>query len=228
MTCSHRGTIDGRESMKRASFCFIVFMILLSPAVLVNADEPVRASDYVVDVGNGRYIFVMLASGSAAAQDEEMRAKYAKSGLYEIDDTENAIWTVEWYALQVDVTPDGKHLVRWGPWPSIEGYDELALEFYENGVLLRSYRVSDLVAAPQRLPVTVSHLLWRAETEFDGETKELYLRTENDEGYLFDLTTGDVIEKRQPINASLCPVIGGIFVLGPAVGLFARKRNEAS
>ena len=140
--------------MKRTSIYVTVFTILLLPAVLAHADEPVPINDYVLDVGDGRYLFVMLAGDSAVIaeiQDSDIRAKYKKSGLYEADETENALWTVDWYAREAEVSPDGKHLVRWGPWPSIDGFDELALEFYENGDLLRSYRVSDLVAKPQKL-----------------------------------------------------------------------------
>jgi hypothetical protein len=217
--------------MKRSSLCFAILIIIFLPAVLAHADEPVPVDDYIVDVGNGRYIFVMLASDSAVVheiQDDEIRAKYDKSGLYEFDETEEAIWTVDWYAFEVDISPDGKHLVRWGPWPSIDGYDELALEFYENGVLLRSYRVSDLVAAPQKLPRTVSHLSWKAESEFNAEERELYLRTENDEEYRFDVTTGDVIEERGPINVPPCLLIGGIVFLGPVGVPLIRKRSKPS
>jgi hypothetical protein len=212
--------------MKCLSFCFTVFAILLLPAALVRADEPVPQEDYIVEVGDGRYVFVMLVGESDVVT--EIRAKYKRSGLFEADDTENPLWMVDWYASEVDITPDGKHLVRWGPRPSIEGYDELALAFHEDGDLLRSYRVSDLVAAPQELPRTMSHLAWRAESNFDAEKGILYLRTEHDEEYRFDVTTGDVIEEREPINAPLCPMIGGIVVLGPVGGLFVRKRSKAS
>jgi len=212
--------------MKRSSLCFTILIIILLPAVLAHADEPVPVADYIVEVGGGRYVFVMLVGESDVVS--EIRAKYKKSGLYEADETENALWTVDWYAFEVDISPDAKHLVRWGPWPSIDGYDELALEFYENGGLLRSYRVSDLVAAPQKLPRTVSHLAWRAESEFDAEKGELYLRTENDEDYLFDVTTGDIIEKRQPTTAPPCLLIGGIVVLGPVGVPLIRKRSKPS
>ena len=212
--------------MKRSSLCFTILIIILLPAVLAHADEPVPVADYIVEVGDGRYVFVMLVGESDVVS--EIRAKYKKSGLYEADETENALWTVDWYAFEVDISPDGKHLVRWGPWPSIDGYDELALEFYENGGFLRSYRVSDLVAAPQKLPRTVSHLAWRAESEFDAEKGELYLRTENDEDYQFDVTTGDIIEKRQPTTAPPCLLIGGIVVLGPVGVPLIRKRSKPS
>ena len=80
--------------MKRLSFCITVFAILLLPAAVVHADEPVPVSDYIVEVGGGRYVFVMLAGESDVVR--EIRAKYAKSGLYEAAETENALWTVDW------------------------------------------------------------------------------------------------------------------------------------
>ena len=110
----------------------------------------------------------------------------------------------------------------------LQGYDELALEFYENGSLLRSYRVSDLVAAPQELPRTVSHLAWRAESEFDADKGELYLRTENDEEHLFDVTTGELIEKRRPITVPPCLLVGGIVFLGPVGATLIGKRSKSS
>ena len=212
--------------MKRTSLCLAILISLLLPAALAHADEPVLAEDYIVDVGDGRYVFVMLVGESPVVT--EIGAKYQESGLYEAGETENPLWTVEWYATEVDITPDGKHLVRWGPWPSIDGYDELALEFYESGDLLRSYRVSDLVANPQKLPRTVSHLAWKAESSFDAGNGELYLRTEHDEEYRFDVTTGEIMEERGPINVPFCPMIGGIVVLGPVGGLLFRKRSKAS
>jgi hypothetical protein len=216
--------------MKRAVLFVAVLIVLVLPAVLAHADEPVPINDYTVEVGDGRHVFVMLAPDSRVIdeiQDDEIRAIYASSGLYETGDTKNALWTVDWYAREVDITPDGKHMVRWGPWPSIEGYHELALEFYENGILQKSYLVSDLVATPQKLPRTVSHLAWKAEADFNAETGELYLRTENDEEYLFDVTTGDTIEKGRPIPTPPCPLVGGIVVLGPVGVSFLRKRGKA-
>ena len=68
----------------------------------------------------------------------------------------------------------------------------------------------------------------RAESEFDAEKGELYLRTENDEDYLFDVTTGDIIEKRQPTTVPPCLLIGGIVVFAPAVVPLIRKRSKPS
>lgn len=81
----------------------------------------------------------------------------------------------------------------------------MALEFYENGKKLVAYRVKDLVAEPEKLPHSVSHFTWKAEAEFNEEKKELYLRTLNDEEYLFDVTTGCVIEGTLTRSIPRCP-----------------------
>lgn len=224
--------------MRRFFFCCAVSLILLSPVVLVHADSPAPEYDYILEVGDaGEYIFVMLAvpddetayGQGGWSEDEEIRAKYEKSGLYRSGETEEAIWTVDWYAFGVDITSDGKHLVRWGPWAFTPNYDEIALEFYENGGLLRSYRVSDLVAEPQRLPHTVSHYFWDAEAEFNGEKRELYLKTENGKEYLFDVTTGDIIRESKPVTAqAILIVIGAVVVLGLVLGYFIRQKTKAS
>jgi hypothetical protein len=164
------------------------------------------------------------------SKDEEIRAKYDRSGLYRSGETE-PIWTVDWYAFRVDITPDGKHLVRWGPWAFTPNYNELALEFYENGEILRSYRVSDLVAEPQSLPHTVSHYSWRDEAEFNGEKRELSVRTYNGEEYLFDATTGEIVRESKPVTAqATLIVIAAIVVLGfgLVIGYFFRQKTKAS
>jgi hypothetical protein len=178
-----------------------ILIVLFSLSIPVLADSPAPEWDYIVEVGDGQFVFVMLSipgdrtayGQGGAIQDEEIRAKYNRSGLYHNDDTVVPIWTVNWYAFRVDITFDGKHLVRWGPWAFFDNYDELALEFYENGQLLKTYLVSDIVSDPEKLPHSVSHYTWAAEAEFDENQKKLFLKTENGEEYLFDVTTGGII-----------------------------------
>jgi len=153
-----------------------------------------------------------------AAPDEEIRAKYARSGLYKNDGSKEPIWVVDWYASKVDVTSDGRHLIRWGPWPLLRDYRELALEFYEDGQLLKSYRISDLVARPSKLPRTVSHYAWMEEAELDQDKKELFLKTQNGEEYSFDVTTGEILTSTRdgPWRNEyllLIVAVGGILVI---------------
>ena len=54
----------------------------------------------------------------------------------------------------------------------------------------------------------------------------MYQRTENDDEHLFDVTTGESIEKARPIQAPACPLVGGIVLLGPVGVSLLRKRAK--
>lgn len=172
---------------------FLFAILSIAPAY---ADSPAPQKDYTLSVGDGKYIFVMLSipndqsafGQGGAVQDAKIRTMYKKSGLYTTDDVPKALWTVDWYAFQVDISADGMHLVRWGPWAS--KYTEIAVEFYTNGSLTRSYQVNDLVHKPENLPHSVSHFSWRRAADFNSDQKELFIETNNGEQYFFDVSTG--------------------------------------
>jgi len=190
-------------------------------------DRPVPEFDYIQEVGEGQFVFVMLSieddpsyGVGTAVQDENIRRQYSQSGLYRNDGSIKPVWTVDWYAFQVTISLDGKYLVRWGPWPSSENYDELAIAFYKNGREMRRYAVKDLVAAPESLPHTVSHYFWEKDTSFDPTTNVLHLETENGEEYDFDITTGrkltdPVLSFSNVVQIAVVGVLffGGAFVL---------------
>lgn len=174
----------------------------LASWTIVHADEPPIPHDYTQEVG-GTYIFVMLSTLDPSAyagntRDENIRSHYNVSGLYSKSDSLTPIWTVDWYAFRVNISSDGKYLVRWGDWPIIHDYDALALEFYENGRVIKSYAVKDLVMSPSLLPETVSHYEWEETSSFDAEQEVLWLKTLNKEEYTFNLTTGEVIKRFLP------------------------------
>jgi hypothetical protein len=155
---------------------------------------------------DGAYVFVMVPEerdGSPKSWTDPkgttvagVRPTYTESGLYRNDGSTTPLWTVDWYAHGFTPLPDGVHLVRRGPWardPSSE-----AVAFFANGVLLKSYRVSDLVAKPSRMTHSVSHFMWRRSGGLRPETKEYEILTLHDEYYRFDVTTGEIIEERKP------------------------------
>lgn len=186
--------------MRHFVLLMIVSITLLLSDSIAFADSPAPQKDYIIEVGDGQYEFVMLSipedqsafGQGGAIQDAEIRAKYSQSGLYRVGDTSEAIWTIDWYAFDVDISFDGQYLIRWGPWAFAGNYSEIALEFYGSGELLKSYRVCDLVAEPEKLPRTMSHYTWKGASEFHETTMKLFLRTMNDEQYWFDATTGSL------------------------------------
>jgi hypothetical protein len=127
-------------------------------------------------------------------KDEAIRSKYSQSGLYRNDDSTAPLWTVDWYAFSVEVSSDGHHLVKYGPWPGRFQYGEVALTFYLDGREVKSYNVSDLVTIPPLLPSSVSHYMWLDDSSFDDESGRLRVQTRSWDSYVFDVTTGDVVE----------------------------------
>ncbi|MEM7533162.1 MAG: hypothetical protein AAF639_13360 [Chloroflexota bacterium] len=186
--------------MKHFTLLIIPLTLLLFVVYPVLADSILRPVDYVKDVGDGQFVLVMLSKnkraywGDLRGRNKKIRAKYRGSGLYEADNPNEAIWTVNWFARSVDVLSDGKYMTRWGPWPGHGNYSELALAFYENGEQLSAYCVDNLVAEPIKLPHSASHYSWRDIIEYDDAAKQLFLRTLNGEEYWFDIITGKSID----------------------------------
>ncbi|MCL2285347.1 MAG: hypothetical protein FWC32_03170 [Firmicutes bacterium] len=70
-----------------------------------------------------------------------------------------------------------------------------ALGFFENGVLLRSYRIDELVRDMSVVIYTVSTASWENHTAryFDTTNNTLTIVTRDDINYIFDITTGEII-----------------------------------
>lgn len=133
----------------------------------------------------------MLAGeyGLPAAVVPEPGNVYPVSGLYRNDGSLTPLWTVDWYAFEVRLSRDGRHLVRFGPRPSHARM--LAVAFYEEGRLLKAYTIEELVSNLEALPRSVSHFRWRAGADVDDRRQILRLRTLSGDTHLFDLTTGE-------------------------------------
>jgi len=123
-----------------------------------------------------------------ASLSNDVGESYPESGLYPGDGSVVPIWTVSWYADNVRLSKDGRYLIRFGPWAS--SYDDLAVAFYDNGVLLHAYAIKDLVREPEKLPSSVSHFQWAYEMQFDKDKNILHLSTFGNEIYELDVTTG--------------------------------------
>lgn len=190
----------GGENAKNYSLLLIPILFVMLFASLFSgltayADKPAPQIDYMINTENGEYVFVMLAvDESYADTDEDIRSLYSYSGLYDVADNQEPVWTINWYAFEVDLSSDGQYLVRRGPWADTHDYSDLALAFYENGELLKSFEVVNLVAEPEKLSHSVSHYMWLDEKQFDHEKMELFVRTINGEEFMFDVTTGDVMK----------------------------------
>src|SRR5438309_502884 len=160
--------------MERVARWIVLASVLL--AASATADRMSPPFNYKRPTPDGRFVFVMISGWPAdrdglrfkenlAAEMRAIRATYPRSGLYRNDGSTVPLWTVDWYAYDVDVASDGVHLVRHGPWTSSS--DEEAFSFFARGQLVRSYRVKDVLDFPVLMPHSVSHFQWIDAQHFD-------------------------------------------------------------
>lgn len=157
--------------------------------------------DYTIEVGNGDYIFVMLSiEGNVddfpTVKDPAIRNQYSQSGLYHVNHLEKPLWTVDWWASRITLSEDGRYLIRWGSSHYYRGqFNKIAVAFYEEGVLLERYAVSNIVRNPYSLPYSIQLYSWLTDSRFNNEELTLMVETKNSETYLFDITTGEILEQ---------------------------------
>lgn len=177
---------------------------------IVFADSIVPPSSYTQLSEDGKYIFVMLSYDTESLLSPCSGEPYKTSGLYAADictsDGEDVLlWSIgDWYAHGVYLSSDGSHLVRMGPWAGLKNsgrrdVQELAVAFYEDGQLLEKYSIADLVRVTGTLPRSVSHFMWRENVSFDDVASQLTIITLNEERYVFDAKSGEIIDKELPV-----------------------------
>jgi hypothetical protein len=182
----------------------------------------------------------------------ELRAKYAKPGLYKTTEPVELVWELTTPAYtpydNAFLSPDGQHLICvegdfWQTEPFPGGTrptaDKIgkqmaspALSFHVNGKLVKRYLMSDFVDDVEVLKHTPEHLLWYASAAYNAETGRFVMYTQEATKRVFDVNTGDVIEKSQvglsnPIVEKILIVMAGMTALILAGwGLFAYKRRQ--
>ena len=198
--------------LKSLAIALVLFVLSVALPASVSADSTRTPTDWSQISKNGKYIFVMLkaSDSSTSVPNPKLRVplrKYPHSGLYRNDGSLTPLWTVDWYDFGVEVSSDGHHLVRWGPWPVIGQYRTSAVSFYEDGKLMTDYAVNSLVDNPVTLPRTTSHFEWRYDAYLDDDQSLLSVETLHHEKYVFDVTNGNVVSAvvptSEPMLASL-------------------------
>lgn len=166
----------------------IIFVIIMSS---VYADSPTLKYSYEKEV-NGNSIFIMLGEHIENSNNESIANRYSESGLYNYDDISNPVWTIDFYAEEnsIYISDDRQYLVRRGPMPEIGSLEQLAVSFYKNGELLKSYNISSFVRQEKRLPTTTSHFGWVK--KYSIKNNKLYIITTNWKFFTIDITTGEM------------------------------------
>lgn len=198
-------------------------------ASTARADSPTPPFSFTKPSPDGRFLFVMIPRSTLDNEmphwNEETKAKirairqtYTQSGLYRNDGTSTPLWTVDWYAYDVDVASDGIHLVRHGPWASC--VDQEAFSFLANGKLVRTYAVSELIDLKFLLPHSVSHFQWSHGSRLDDAALRYAVSTKDGNSFVFDITDGSIVQETRYARimkwtgfAAIPIVIVGLIVL---------------
>jgi hypothetical protein len=177
--------------MPSAAFSPLMASAALLAAVVVLADSPAAPEAYIATSSSGRYTFHMFPANEDYGVAYEIKPS---GGLKEL-------WRIKgWYSFKVFLADDGSHLVRMGPWNfgSDPASDHLAVAFYRDGKLLKSYSTAELVKDHSRVRRSSSHYQWLNEREMGAEGPQLdwngqfNLTTADGINYRFDVTTGEI------------------------------------
>lgn len=166
----------------------------------VNAFAQALATDYTVVTKNREYLFVMIAPTYSFGGRLSEGVRYPSSGLYPNNGTIRPIWKVDWFAANVDVSSDGRHLVRWSTWSDKpEERSHLAVAFYRDGKEIRRYSAAEVLKALGVPSMSENQFILSRKKSFDdlGGKVSISLPRGKDSGQLkrivFDMRTGKPI-----------------------------------
>lgn len=159
----------------------------------VAADSPKQEDPYSIKIGT-EYIFIM-ASRSEFERGLFLSTTgkpYSKAGLYFDNGSVDIIWDVNFYIHEQDlyILKDGIHFARKTNWPGKGSFDQMAVQFYKNGELIKNYMISDLLKNKSKIVESVSHFMWLNDDY--QENDELHLKTIDNHYYIFDIKSGDI------------------------------------
>jgi hypothetical protein len=174
-------------------------------------------------------IALTLFSSNARADSEAPNVTYVQSGeigncyaksiptefygskgttrIYLVREKDDELaFTFDWYARQIALlnTSKGVAVIRIGNWA--RGHeankDELALAFYLNGKLLRSYSTLDIAGKPDNISRSVSHYTVIAQHlgfRWVAENSHAYdIKTTDGRTISFNIDTGEIIPPAKP------------------------------
>jgi hypothetical protein len=193
--------------------------IALFGYTILLADSAAPDRQYIATSPSSRCYFVMLPSRPTAVGSDS--TEDGGSGIaYRLmrDGSVQEMWrTKGWYSTKVFLAEDCRHLVRLNA--VIEGNciseNDVAVAFYDRGVLIKSYSTKDLVLDPTKISKSVSYYKWLSrdvvkdknvmvgghafeaepEPELNFQNKFL-LKTAEGIAFIFDVTDGSILSRQ--------------------------------
>jgi len=180
----------------------------------LSYDKPVGTEFVFVQLGNAAEE-VKHGTSTQRKRFTELRAKYAKPGLYRVADA-----SLVWELPAGDFTPidlaflttDGRTLIRiegdfWqtesfpGGYRPSEDKQKAQLEgpavtFFRDGQVMKQYRLNELILQTETLKHTPEHLIWYASASLNAESGRFLMYTQESRCITFDFNGGTILEVR--------------------------------
>ena len=171
----------------------VVFGLAFVVAV-AYADQEAGSSSYVCADSTGRF-YVRAVPEETYAYRKNREAGITR--VYRVAVPEDKLLTTyNWYAPNVVLaaTDKGVSVIRFGPWPRGHKADnQLAIAFYLDGKLLKSYSTLDIAGTADNVSFSVSHytVIQKHYRNSDGAAYDV----ETTDGRIisFDPMTGEII-----------------------------------
>lgn len=173
----------------RKGFLLLTLIVMSVLGMSTGLARAVPAPEsYSRVTANGQYLLVMLSSSdyTGSSQAAELKRKYTKSGLYPIDGSSSAVWTIDSfiYATDLELSSDGRYLIH-----------KSGLTFYDNGKKLKKYAPGELVSnfRPADLPVGAVGG-WIKRAYYEEASQRFFVETVQNDKYEFEVVSGDIVK----------------------------------
>ncbi|MCL2856760.1 MAG: hypothetical protein FWE19_03420 [Oscillospiraceae bacterium] len=206
-----------------------LIITLLLAAVIMFSGITAYADDWIiepyrVESGDGSKVFYFNPLHDSS---------YPAMGVYYLNETSDSVYYFE-------ITPtmlipgdlifsdDFQYAVL------VSSSQNVALEFFANGALIRYYTIEDLVGNTDMVSMSVSMARWKNHESvgFDSVANALTLTTVDNLTYVFDITTGEIVEDVESGGLGrLGSTILVILSIGMAMGIVflrAARNNHGS
>lgn len=200
-----------------------LILVLFCP-IMAFADEETPPYPYYIEVGENLVFYMVPYGPEEYADPEEFEKYYPKSGMYTSSNPEERelvyLFSGDEYFTDGDneifFSNDGKYMIG-SRWWTYSDYSN-AISFYDEGVLLRTYTIDELIKSAHKLKYTASHVMWddQSKRSFDEENNTYTVYTLDDQKIVFDVTTGEIIEndKKFVLSESV------LYILSLIIGIF--------
>ena len=178
--------------MHRRAIIFTFALVLF--CAHARADQEGGNSPYVQSQDHGAYF--------AKAVPAEAYGGKGTTRIYLMREKEDQlVQTFDWYAPRIALTgtSKGSAVVRIGSWPRGDkaNADELAIAFYLNGKLLRSYSTLDIAGKSENVSRSISHYtVIEKHLGFrwvEGNTHAYDIKTTDGRTISFNIDTGEIM-----------------------------------